>query len=111
MQCQSSFIEGARAVLKSVQLVEQAKDFFEGVIAEAAYASNKHRSWPNNDAIHASAILVEEAGKLTQACIDYSYRHLPPEETSARMEEKAIRVAAMALRFYASLQEYKQLKA
>lgn len=111
MQCQSSFIEGARAVLKSVQLMEQAKDFFEGAIAEAAYASDKHRSWPDDDAIHASAILMEEAGKLTQACIDYSYKHLPTEETFARMEKEAFRVAAMALRFYGSLQEYKQIKA
>ena len=65
---------------------------------EYCKAEQKHPSWPD-DAIHASAILNEEAGKLTQACIDYNYNHIPREEAVRRMLEYAARVGAMAMRF------------
>lgn len=76
--------------------------FFALVEEEYDKATKKHGSFPT-DRIHASAILNEEAGKLTQACIDYERGQLPGEEAYPRMEEFAARVAAMALRFYESL--------
>ena len=81
--------------------------FFQGVMAELAYAEEKHRSWPEEDAVHASAILNEEAGKLTRASIDYT---LGPPEVPSDMRKYALRVAAMALRFYASLPTYQRQK-
>lgn len=103
----SAFFEGVEAAMATGKIAEQAKDFTEGLLKELAYANHKHPGWPVNDAVHASAILNEEAGKLTQASIDHAYGHCPEEETTARMKEKALRVAAMALRFYVSLPEYK----
>ena len=107
----SSFFEGVAAAMNTAKIAERASDFSEGMIVELAYANSKHSDWPDGDAVHASAILTEEAGKLTQASIDHTYGHCPAEDTAARMKQKALRVAAMALRFYASIPEYKQLKA
>lgn len=106
-----SFFNGVAAAMNSAKVMEQANGFAEGMVTELAYANGKHPGWPADDAVHASAILNEEAGKLTQASIDYTYGHFPAGETAARMKQKALRVAAMALRFYASIPEYKQLKA
>ena len=72
--------------------------FTEDLTLEYCKAEQKHPGWPD-DAIHASAILNEEAGKLTQACIDYTYNHIPREEAKKRMLMYAARVGAMALRF------------
>lgn len=77
-------------------------DFFARMLGELQYAESKHNSFPT-DRIHASAILNEEAGKLTQACIDAEYGNLPREEAIDRMEKFALRVGAMALRFFNSL--------
>lgn len=78
------------------------KDFFARMLGELEYAEKKHSGFPS-DRIHASAILNEEAGKLTQACIDAEYGAVPREEALDRMEKYALRVGAMALRFYNSL--------
>jgi len=80
--------------------------FLSQVNEEYAYAEKKHPGWPS-DAIHASAILNEEAGKLTQACIDARYHNdgLSPENPKARMLRYAARVAAMALRFAEGLDQ------
>lgn len=47
-------------------------DFIAKMLGELEYAEQKHSGFPT-DRIHASAILNEEAGKLTQACIDDAY--------------------------------------
>lgn len=78
------------------------KDFIARMLGELEYAENKHNGFPT-DRIHASAILNEEAGKLTQACIDAEYGAIPQVEALDRMEKYAARVGAMALRFYNSL--------
>lgn len=77
-------------------------EFFNKTLDALAYAENKHKSFPT-DRIHASAILNEEAGKLTQACIDYEYGNITREEAQARMEKYVARVGAMSLRFFQSL--------
>ena len=107
----AGFNRGVSATMSASKILEQANGFADGMFAELAYANGKHPGWPEDDAVHASAILNEEAGKLTQASIDHTYGHFPAGDTAARMKQKALRVAAMALRFYASIPEYKQLKA
>lgn len=76
--------------------------YIDAVSDALAYAEKKHKGFPT-DRIHASAILNEEAGKLTQACIDYEYGNITREEAQARMEKYVARVGAMSLRFFQSL--------
>lgn len=80
--------------------------FFEGVKLELAYADNKHKTWPEEDAVHACAILNEEAGKLTRACNDFT--HSGGDWDAIR--KYAMRVAAMAARFYGSTVTYKRVQ-
>jgi NTP pyrophosphatase (non-canonical NTP hydrolase) len=63
-------------------------------LKELSRAEKKHPKWPT-DPVHASAILNEEAGELTQACLQFYYEG----KSGARMEEEAAQVAAMAIRF------------
>lgn len=86
---------------------EQLEMFAQAVNVEQEKAEAKHQGWPT-DAVHASAILNEEAGKLTQACIDYHYGHTPAEEAYERMAIMTLRVAAMSMRFWSALHEYKK---
>ena len=81
--------------------------------AELEFANAKHPFWPV-DSVHASAILNEEAGKLTQACIDWEDSDRQPEKTSYtagvptkdRMRKKAVSTAAMAIRFLQGFEDY-----
>ena len=75
----------------------------EAIKDENLLAQQKHTVWPS-DPIHASAILNEEAGELTQACIDFYFNHQPSDYD--RMREEAIQVGAMALRFLENLERY-----
>ncbi|MBK5145101.1 hypothetical protein I2494_15535 [Budviciaceae bacterium BWR-B9] len=70
--------------------------------AELERAVTVHPQWPT-DAIHASAILNEEAGELTQAALDFHF-YVDDKE---RMREEAIQVGAMALRFLLNIDSYK----
>lgn len=65
---------------------------------ELAAAEKKHPTWPT-DIIHASAILNEEAGKLTQAAIDYHYHNGSLE----KVRSYAARAGAMAVRVLINL--------
>lgn len=60
---------------------------------ELAAAEKKHPTWPT-DTVHASAILNEEAGELTQAAIDYHYHNGSLE----KVRREAAQVGAMAIR-------------
>lgn len=82
--------------------MNSVNDFVVRMLGELQYAEGKHNGFPS-DRIHASAILNEEAGKLTQACIDAHYGAIPEDEAIDRMEKFALRVGAMALRFFNSL--------
>ncbi len=80
---------------------------------ELEFANNKHQYWPV-DSVHASAILNEEAGKLTQACIDWENSDQQPDSmsktagvpTRERMRKKAVSTAAMAIRFLQGFENY-----
>jgi hypothetical protein len=65
---------------------------------ELAAAENKPPTWPK-DTVHATAILNEEAGKLTQAAIDYHYHNGSLE----KVRSYAARVGAMAIRVLINL--------
>lgn len=64
------------------------------ILDELDRAEKKFPSWPD-DFIHASAVINEEAGELTQACLQHVYDGKP----AVRMVSEAVQVAAMALRF------------
>lgn len=103
------FLKGANAMFQLHEIVDEEKtgEFMKGMYAELAYAHAKHPGWPVADAGRASAILTEEAGKLTQASIDYTYGRKSQSMARERMKAQALRVAAMAYRFYTGLPGYK----
>ena len=72
---------------------------FMAIIAELKRAEEKFPGWPD-DVVHASAILNEEAGELTQAALDYFYGRYTSTD---RMKKEAAQVGAMALRFLIGL--------
>lgn len=65
---------------------------------ELKKAEKKHPAWPS-DAVHAAAILGEEAGELIKAAIDYHYHGGSLE--NVRIE--AAQVGAMAIRVLSAL--------
>jgi NTP pyrophosphatase (non-canonical NTP hydrolase) len=70
---------------------------------EVARATRKFPTWPN-DPLHALAVLGEEFGELTKACLRRIYE---PEKSSADdVRAEALQTAAMALRFLISLDRY-----
>ena len=73
--------------------------------AELDFANLKHPFWPE-DSVHASAIINEEAGKLTQACIDHENDNESLDEHLDRMRKKAVSTAAMAIRFLQDFDNY-----
>ncbi|WP_147839834.1 hypothetical protein [Serratia nevei] len=65
---------------------------------ELTAAEEKHPTWPT-DTVHATAILNEEAGELTQAAIDYHYHNGSLE----KVRREAAQVGAMAIRVLINL--------
>jgi hypothetical protein len=72
------------------------------VLAELDRARAKFPTWPT-DPLHALAVLGEEYGELTRAVLQRCYGD---EGRATEVEAEAVQVAAMALRFLASLDEY-----
>lgn len=70
------------------------------VLDELHKAVTKHPSWPRHDAIHAAAIVQEEAGELIRAALQFHYEDGSPDE----IHKEAIQTAAMGLRFLAETQ-------
>ncbi|WP_406903124.1 nucleoside triphosphate pyrophosphohydrolase family protein [Serratia marcescens] len=79
-----------RDVLRSVAITQ--------IREELNAAENKHPTWPT-DAVHATAILNEEAGELTQAAIDFHYHNGSLE----KVRREAAQVGAMAIRVLINL--------
>jgi len=69
------------------------------------HAKAKHPRWPD-DPIHASGVLVEEAGELMQACLDFCYA----DGDMMRMVEEAAQVGAMAIRFLEEIETYQRIR-
>lgn len=75
----------------------------EEVIAEVERATRKFPTWPT-DPLHALAVLGEEFGELAKATLQVIYE--PDKASAEEVRAEAIQVAAMALRFIASLDRY-----
>ena len=75
----------------------------EKVLDEIVRAHEKFPSWPS-DIIHASAIVAEKNGKLTQATLKSLYEQGNPFDA----EKEAIQVACTALRFLNNMAQYKK---
>lgn len=75
------------------------------IFEELKRAEIKHPSWPS-DVVHASAVIAEESGELTQACLDYFYNDSEKENYgTSRMREEAVQVGAMAIRFLINIKD------
>ncbi len=76
----------------------------DDVLVEVRRAVGIFPTWPT-DPLHALAVLGEEYGELNKAVLQSVYE---PEKSNADdVREEAIQTAAMALRFIASLNDYK----
>ena len=75
------------------------------IIDEYIRAADLHPEWPS-DPVHASAILNEEVGELTKAVLEWVFQ----DGDFAELEKEAIQVGAMAVRFLANLDKYKEWK-
>lgn len=73
------------------------------ILAEVARATAKFPTWPT-DPLHALAVLGEEFGELTKDVLQMTYE--PHKTTPANIRTEALQTAAMALRFFASLDRY-----
>lgn len=80
-------------------------EIISGIIDECIRATKLHPEWPS-DPVHASAILNEEAGELTKAVLEWVFQ----DGDFAELEKEAIQVGAMAVRFLANLDKYKEWK-
>ena len=78
--------------------------FYNVIHREVEKAERKFPWWPD-DPIHAAAIVVEEAGELQQAALQFCYE----DGTLEKMEKEALHTAAMAHRFLQNLCSYKKL--
>ena len=72
-------------------------------LAEVTKAVAKFPTWPT-DPIHAAAVLNEEVGELNKAVLQAVYE--PHKSGPQDVRDEAVQVAAMALRFLASLSTY-----
>ncbi len=84
---------------------ESEVDAVQLIADELRKAKIKHPRWPD-DPIHAAGVLVEEAGELMQACLDFCY----DDGTIDRMKEEAAQVGAMAVRFLENIETYRRVR-
>lgn len=77
-----------------IEIPEKYINVISEVITELQRAEAKHPFWPK-DHIHAAAIITEELGELTQACLQAKYENGDP----INIKIEAIQVGAMAIRF------------
>ena len=72
----------------------EVHDAVKYLVDELERAERKFPSWPV-DAVHAAAIVCEEAGELQQAALQFTYENGPDH----KMFAEAVHTGAMALRF------------
>jgi hypothetical protein len=73
-----------------------------GVIEEIHRAQDKFPWWPM-DVVHAAAIVVEEAGELQRAALQFCYENGDGE----LIKKEALQVAAMVYRLLFYIEEYR----
>lgn len=99
-----SFSRRTIEVLLERALAQQQPDAgFSEVFAEIEKAVRKFPTWPT-DPLHALAVLGEEFGELTKSTLQLTYE--PHKTNIEEFRTEAIQTAAMALRFYKSLDVY-----
>ena len=78
----------------------------DDLLKELKRAKKKFPSWPDHPAAQAG-IVVEEAGELMQACLQWKYERSPQAEGQAQqreqMRKEAIQTAVTAIRFLENL--------
>ena len=87
----------------SSNMLTKPDEIIEKIIDECCRAAKLHPNWPT-DPIHASAILNEEAGELTQAVINWFYH----DGNFAEIEKEALQTGAMVVRFLVNINRYKR---
>jgi hypothetical protein len=75
----------------------------EAAMVRADMAARKHPVWPT-DPIHAAAIIAEEVGELQREALLLAYE--PANGNPDRLREEALDLAAVALRFLVSVNNY-----
>lgn len=86
-------------------MTDREQRIVAAVMAELERAERKFPGWPA-DAIHAAAVVGEEAGELTRAALQFTY-----EGGSADgMIKEAIQTAAMAVRFLLNAEELRGMR-
>lgn len=90
--------DGIDALKKEAQLSLVLK-----MIKELDRAERKFPGWPT-DAVHATAIMMEEAGEATKAAIDYHHHRGKLKDVKAEL----VQTGAMALRALIHLKSYKR---
>lgn len=76
----------------------------DDILEEVKRAETKFPQWPV-DPIHAIAVLNEEVGELNKAVLEAVYTPLGIDDL-VNLEEEAIQVAAMAIRFLKNTNKY-----
>jgi len=74
------------------------------VFDELGRACQKFPTWPT-DPFHALAVVAEEFGELSQAMLQLTYEPVK-RRSLTEVKEEEIQLAAVALRFAASLDDY-----
>ena len=77
-------------------------EIWQSIEMELRKAKAKHPSWPDHPAAQAG-IVVEEAGELMQACLEFKYekgkKGKTIEQQKKQMIDEAIQTAVTSIRF------------
>lgn len=84
------------------------EEIIEEIKLELTRAVVKFPTWPT-DPVHASAVVMEEAGELDQSVLEHIYE--PHKSSRDDVRKEAVQTAAMAIRFLLSMDVYKFDKA
>ncbi len=82
-----------------------SNEIIQAIFEEVERAEKKYPYWPE-DAIHAAAVVNQEAGELAEACLAVRYKKGSIEHAA----EEAVQTAAMAVRFLLGLDRYHSMK-
>ncbi|MES2004305.1 MAG: hypothetical protein V4450_07275 [Bacteroidota bacterium] len=81
-------------------------EIWQAIELELRHVKKKHPRWPDHPAAQAG-IVVEEAGELMQACLDFKYQRSNSEIVldvqKERMRKEALQTAVTAIRFLENL--------
>jgi hypothetical protein len=85
------------------QLAKRQWVAFDSIFCELERATNKFPTWPT-DPHHAANVLAEEVGELVKTIVEHTYE--PHKSTREDVRTEAKQAAAMALRFFLSMDAY-----